>query len=156
MNVCESDALEAFSLPVFMLQDAADSIREVKIGEEHKKQKERELIFMILGIVFTVLPFAGSGVGGGAARLAGVVALAGEACNLGLAIAESVHDSEFALFHIITALLGAGGVRVKDPRAAFRAAAVARQGLGPEKLKLFSPAFRRKDEIIQKLIKRCP
>ncbi|KAF4505245.1 hypothetical protein G6O67_007215 [Ophiocordyceps sinensis] len=158
MNVSESDALTAFSMPVFMLQDASESIKEIKkIGEEQKEKKTRELIFMILNIVFAVIPFAGLGgsLVGGVTRLAMMATLIGELGSFAVGIAEIVEDPASAPFVVLGMLLGATGIRVKGPRIAFRDAAQARHALGPEQLKLFSPAFRRKDEIVQRLVKKC-
>lgn len=73
LDADEADVLTAFSMPLLMMQDASNSIKEIKeIGKEQKETKTRELVLGILSIVFAVIPFAGQAASalGGAARLA--------------------------------------------------------------------------------------
>ncbi|KAF2742160.1 hypothetical protein M011DRAFT_490818 [Sporormia fimetaria CBS 119925] len=54
------DIILSLSTPTFMLQEATESIKEIKdIGQEQKEQKTWDLVMMVLAIVFTVIPFAG-------------------------------------------------------------------------------------------------
>ncbi|PCD42738.1 hypothetical protein AU210_005263 [Fusarium oxysporum f. sp. radicis-cucumerinum] len=57
LDASGADAVTAFSMPVFMLEDAIKSIKSVKeIGEKQKETKTRELVLSILSIVFAVIP----------------------------------------------------------------------------------------------------
>lgn len=52
------DVADTFSLPVFMIQQAVNSMNTVKnLGEEQAKKDKIGLILEILGIVFALLPF---------------------------------------------------------------------------------------------------
>ncbi|RBQ72288.1 hypothetical protein FVER14953_20617 [Fusarium verticillioides] len=151
------DAVTAFSMPVFMLEDAIESIKKVKeIGEKQKETKTRELVLSILSIVFAVIPFAGSAASalGGAAMIARAALIIGEAGSAALSIVDIVEDPASAPFAILGMLIGSKGVKVKGPRKAFKDAADARRALKGNKLEAFSPEFRRKDEIVQGLLKK--
>ncbi|SCO80967.1 uncharacterized protein FRV6_05180 [Fusarium oxysporum] len=151
------DAVTAFSMPVFMLEDAIESIKKVEeIGEKQKKTKTRELILSILSIVFAVIPFAGSAASalGGAAMIARAALIIGEAGSAALSIVDIVEDPASAPFAILGMLIGSKGVKVKGPRKAFKDAADARRALKDNKLEAFSPEFRRKDKIVQSLLKK--
>ncbi|KZL68188.1 killer toxin alpha beta [Colletotrichum incanum] len=157
----ESDISTSFSMPVFMLEDASVSIKNVKeIGKEQKETKTRDLVLGILTIVFAVIPFAGAAVQalGGAARIATAALIIGEAGNAAISIAEIVNDPLSAPFAILGMLVGAAGLRGGKigTREAFREAATARTKLGPEQLALFSKEFVRKDGLVQKIVKSCP
>ncbi|KAM0323764.1 hypothetical protein ACHAQA_008701 [Verticillium albo-atrum] len=162
MNVLEADeddVINAFTMPLFMLQDASKSIAELKkIGKEHKETKTRDLILMILTIVFAVIPFAGAAVSslGGAARIATGALIIGEAGNAAISIYEVIEDPTSAPFAILGMLVGAAGMRSgKPPREAFREAGKARQALTPDLMKAFSDEFRRKDGLVQNIVKSC-
>ncbi|KAM6509638.1 hypothetical protein FALCPG4_017287 [Fusarium falciforme] len=157
LDASGDDAATAFSMPVFMLEDAIESIKTVKeIGEKQKETKTKELVMNILTIVFAVIPFVGQAASalGGAAVIARAALIVGEAGNAALSIVEIVDDPLSAPFAILGMLIGAGGIKTKGPRKAFNDAAEARRALDAGKLKLFSPAFRRKDEAVQNLLKK--
>lgn len=152
------DVIESFSMPLFMIQDSFESIKKIKeIGAEQKKTKTRELVVLILTIIFAVIPFAGPVVTalGGAARIAMTALIVGEIGNAALAIESIVDDPFSAPFAVLGMLVGAGGIRVKGGRAGFRDAADAKRALDSGSLKLFSPEFRHKHEIIQRIAKKC-
>ncbi|ENH66898.1 Killer toxin subunits alpha/beta [Fusarium oxysporum f. sp. cubense race 1] len=154
LDASGSDAVTAFSMPVFMLEDAIKSINSVKeIGEKQKETKTRELVLGILSIVFAVIPFAGTAASalGGAAMIARAALIIGEAGSAALSI---VDDPASAPFAILGMLIGSKGVKVKGPRKAFKDAADARRALKGDKLEAFSPEFRRKDAIVQDLVKK--
>ncbi|KAH7080580.1 hypothetical protein BKA63DRAFT_591192 [Paraphoma chrysanthemicola] len=159
LDADDADIGTALSMPLFMLQDASESIKNIKeIGEEQKETKTRNLVIMILSIVFAVIPFAGAAASalGGAARIAQTALIVGEAGNVALTIVEVVNDPLSAPFAILGLLLGAGGIRAKGPRTAFKDAADARRALDAnDGLKLFSSEFKRKDTLVQNIIKAC-
>ncbi|KAF5700609.1 killer toxin subunits alpha beta [Fusarium globosum] len=157
LGASSEDAVTAFSIPVFMLEDAIESIKKVKeIGEKQKEIKTRELVLSILSIVFAVIPFAGSAASalGGAAMIARAALIIGEAGSAALSIVDIVEDLASAPFAILGMLIGSKDVKVKGPRKAFKDAADARRALKGNKLEAFSPEFRRKDEILQGLLKK--
>lgn len=159
MDASDVDIALSLAMPLFMLQDASDSIKEIKdIGEEQKKQKTRDLVLMILSIVFSVIPFGGQALQalGGATKIAQAALIIGEAGNAALTIVEIVKDPTSAPFAILGMLLGAGGIRAKGPKKAFKDAADARRALDKgEGLKMFSDAFKKKDSQVQNIIKAC-
>ncbi|KAG7433883.1 Killer toxin subunits alpha/beta [Fusarium oxysporum f. sp. raphani] len=157
LDASSEDAVTAFSMPVFMLEDAIESIKKVKeIGEKQKETKTRELVLSILSIVFAVIPFAGSAASalGGAAMIARAALIIGEAGSAALSIVDIVEDPASAPFAILGMLIGSKGVKVKGPRKAFKDAADARRALKDNKLEAFSQEFRRKDKIVQSLLKK--
>ncbi|KAH7211590.1 hypothetical protein DER44DRAFT_821519 [Fusarium oxysporum] len=157
LDASGADAVTAFSMPVFMLEDAIKSIKSVKeIGEKQKETKTRELVLSILSIVFAVIPFAGTAASalGGAAMIAWAALIIGEAGSAALSIVDIVDDPASAPFAILGMLIGSKGVKVKGPRKAFKDAADARRALKGDKLEAFSPEFRRKDAIVQDLVKK--
>jgi len=103
----DEDVVPALSTPLSMLQDASESIKTVKeIGEKQKKQKTRELVMNIFTIVLSVLSFAGEAAQalGGAARIAMMALVIGEAGNVGLSIAEIIDNLMSAPFAVLGAL----------------------------------------------------
>lgn len=158
LDVSYEDPAVAFSMPVFMLEDAVESIKKVKeIGEKEKKAKKREAVLQILEIVFTVLPFVAEAAAvafGAASFIARGLLIIAELGNGALTIAEVVQDPLSAPFAILGLLIGPLGVRAKGSRAGFKSAADARRALDEGKLKLFSEAFRRKDTLVHKIMKQ--
>ncbi|KAK2484068.1 hypothetical protein H9L39_05860 [Fusarium oxysporum f. sp. albedinis] len=111
-----ADAVTAFSMPVFMLEDAIKSIKSVKeIGEKQKETKTHELVLSILSIVFAVIPFAGTAASalGGAAMIARAGLIIGEAGSAALSIVDIVDDPASAPFAVLGLLIGSKGVKVK-------------------------------------------
>ncbi|XWW93847.1 hypothetical protein V2A60_001786 [Cordyceps javanica] len=153
-----TDVIESLSMPLFMLQDSFEAIKEIKdIGEKQKDRKTRDLVILILTIVFSVIPFAGPAATalGGAARIATAALIVGEIGNAALAIESIIDDPYSAPFAVLGLLVGAGGIRVKGPRQGFRDAADAKRAMDPGSLKLFSTEFRRKNEIVGRIVKMC-
>ncbi|RKL16563.1 hypothetical protein BFJ68_g5178 [Fusarium oxysporum] len=116
LDASGADAVTAFSMPVFMLEDAIKSIKSVKeIGEKQKETKTRELVLSILSIVFAVIPFAGTAASalGGAAMIARAGLIIGEAGSAALSIVDIVDDPASAPFAVLGLLIGSKGVKVK-------------------------------------------
>ncbi len=154
----EDDVVTALSMPVFMLSDAAESMKSIKkIGAEEKKEQKRDLIIGILTIVFSVLPFGGWGLSaaqGGVANIARFSLVVAEVGNAGIAIADMVKDPKSAPFAIMGLFMGVGGIRA-NPRVGYSTAAGARRAMSAKDLKLFSPDFIRRDNIVQNVLKKC-
>ncbi|OBS25972.1 hypothetical protein FPOA_06504 [Fusarium poae] len=154
-----ADIVTSFSMPIFMMQDASKSIKEMKeIGEDMKETHTRNLIINILTIVFAVIPFAGWAATalGGAARIATAALIVGEAGNLAISIVEVVDNPSSAPFAILGMLIGAAGLRGgMAPAKAFKNAADARRALSANDMMAFSQQFRDKDKLVQNIIKSC-
>jgi hypothetical protein len=159
MDAEEADIVTAFSLPIFMLEDATDSIKTIKdIGEEMKKTHTKNLIMGILSIVLLIIPFAGEAAValGGAAMIARGALIVGEVGNAAMSIVDIVDNPSSAPFAILGMLVGAAGLRGgKAPRGAFKDAADARRALNTDAMAAFSAELRRKDGLVQGIVKAC-
>ncbi|KAL7819905.1 glycoside hydrolase family 18 protein [Trichoderma gracile] len=158
LDVSYEDPAVAFSMPVFMLEDAIESIKKIKeIGVKEKEEKKHEHVLQILEIVFAILPFVAEGAAaafGAASLIARGLAIVAELGNGALTIVEIVDDPLSAPFAILGLLIGPLGVRAKGSRSGFKSAADARRALDEGKLKLFSEAFRRKDSLVHMIMKQ--
>ncbi|KAF4964635.1 hypothetical protein FSARC_7461 [Fusarium sarcochroum] len=155
-----ADIVTAFSMPIFMMQDASESIKEIKkIGEKMKETHTRNLVLSILSIVFAVIPFAGMAATalGGVARIASAALIVGEAGNAAISIVEIVDNPESAPFAILGMLIGAAGLRggKVSPRSTFKQAVDARRALSSSDMKAFSPEFRAKNKLVDTVVKSC-
>ncbi|PNP52630.1 hypothetical protein THARTR1_06795 [Trichoderma harzianum] len=160
LDASNEDPTLAFSMPVFMLEDAVESIKKIKeIGEKEKESKKRDLILHILTIVFSVLAFVGElapalGAGSFIARALRIIGDIGEVGEGALSIVDIIDDPLSAPFVILEMLLGPMGVKRKGARSGFKSAGDARRALDESKLKLFSKEFQRKDELIHQIMKQ--
>ncbi|POR37747.1 Uncharacterized protein TPAR_02065 [Tolypocladium paradoxum] len=160
-GIDEGDAVIAAAMPVFMLQEAVESMKVIKdIGAKAAEEAKKRPILMILNIVLMVIPFVGEVAGplfGGAVMITRIATLIADAGNVALGIAEIIDDPLSAPFVVLAILAGggAGGSGRKPQSQSFRDAAAARRGMKGDQLALFSQAFREKDELIQKLTKAC-
>jgi chitinase len=158
----DADVATAFSMPVFMLGDATDSIKEIKkIGKQQKEADDKAKISFILDIVSIVLmiiPFAGEAAEaiGGVANVARAAMIIGEAGNAAITVADIVEDPTSAPFAILGLLMGANaGVVGKGTKGAFTKASAVRKAMSTDTLKSFSDTFRKNDDIVQNIIKAC-
>jgi len=150
----------AAAMPVFMIQEAVESMKKIKeIGKEFDEQQRKEKILFILNIVLMVLPFVGEGFGaifGGAAAVARVAALLAETGNAAVSVYQVIEDPSSAPIVLIGMLVGiGGGGRGKTTPQKFKEAASARALLKPEQLAKFSEAFRKKNIHIETITKAC-
>lgn len=154
-----ADIATALSLPIFMLQDSALSIKEIKkIGEEQKKTKTLDLVMLMLEIVMSVIPFGrgAAAIFGGAFRLARIARIAGHVGEAGLTIAEVINDPASAPFILLDALLGGfQGGKKRSSKKAFQEAAAGRKGLQPAQLKLFLESFQKKDKQVENILSKA-
>ncbi|KAL6694812.1 hypothetical protein J3F84DRAFT_395201 [Trichoderma pleuroticola] len=160
LDASNEDPALAFSMPVFMLEDAVESIKKIKeIGDKEKESKKRDLILHILTIVFSVLAFVGElapalGAGSFIARALRIIGDIGEVGEGALSIVDIIDDPLSASFVILEMLLGPMGVKRKGARSGFKSAGDARRALDESKLKLFSKEFQRKDELVHQIMKQ--
>lgn len=158
LDADEDDVVTAFSMPVFMLQDAAKQIEEIKkIGGEVEEAKKKELILNIVSIVLVVIPFVGEATAalGGAVAIARAAFVIGEVGNVALSVYEIVDNPESAPFAILGIIGTASAIRTKGVRKAFSEAAGARRALSADKMKAFGEAFVKKDAQVQRILKSC-
>ena len=159
LDTSAGDAVIAYSMPVLQLTEAINSMKDIKeIGEKAKEEAKRQLIFKILTIVFMVIPFVGESLGpliGGAASIARIALLVGEAGNGALTIAEIIEDptsAPFAMLGLIAGAAGVGSGRLSKAEA-IGDASKARGLLKDSDLAKFPQRFRDQDALIQKTIK---
>lgn len=158
LDADEDDVVTAFSMPVFMLQDSADQIAEIKkIGAEVEEAKKKEMIMNIISIVLVVIPFVGEATAalGGAVAIARAAFVIGEVGNTALSIYEIVDNPESAPFAILGIIGTASTIRATGARQAFSKAAGARRALSADKMKAFGDTFVKKDAQVQRLLKSC-
>ncbi|KZL80903.1 alpha-1,3-glucanase mutanase [Colletotrichum incanum] len=152
----EENILIAVSMPVYMLQSAVESMKEIKkSGAEAQKREQEHLILMILSIVLMVVPFIGEAVGavfGGISWVARLALLIGEGGNVALGVYDIVKDPASAPFAILGMLVGPTGLPSKGERAAFKKAGDTRRALKSGDSKLFGTYFNDKDTKVQNLI----
>ncbi|KAL6857694.1 hypothetical protein ACO1O0_005136 [Amphichorda felina] len=108
-----ADTALVSGLPVSMIKQAIESMKQVKkIGETEKEEEQKELILTIVGAVLAVVPFVGEGTAAlaGLAGLGRMIFLAGEASNAVFTVYSVVDNPESALMSMFGMLLGAGSL----------------------------------------------
>lgn len=90
----QDDVVQVVSTPVFMIQQAIDSMATVKsLGKAQKDEDKKNLIMEILSIVFVFIPFVGETIGligDVSAQLIRMIDLIGAASNEALSIVDVV------------------------------------------------------------------
>jgi hypothetical protein len=155
----DADILTAISTPVFMLQNAVNSMNNIKaIGAEVQQRDKENLILEILGIVLMVIPIIGEGGGalfGGIASIARIGTLIGDVGNAALTVYDIVQDPSSAPYAIMGLLLGGLGKSSKSEDEFLGDAAAARRGLSKDDLAQFGDAFVKSDSDVQSILKAC-
>lgn len=161
------DVVQVMSVPVFMLAEAVEGMKEAKeLGEDQEKWEEEEarnkakqLILTIVGAVLFVVPFVGEigAVLAGAATLARIALIAGETANLAFGIYGMVDDPDSALMGVLGMMFGLGGItRVGRNPKGFRDMAAKRADLrtsgGVSKI---GGNFKKRDDTLQDIVKYC-
>ncbi|KAJ2980185.1 hypothetical protein NQ176_g2789 [Zarea fungicola] len=106
------DALNVASVPVSIVKEAVETMKEVKtIGETEKEEEQKELVVKILSVVFMVVPFVGEAgaAAAGLAQLGRIISIAGEVANTAISIYDVVSDPTslpMAMFGIMMSGLG--------------------------------------------------
>ncbi|KAF9252734.1 CAZyme family GH18 [Penicillium roqueforti] len=162
MDATDADMATAYSMPVFMLADTTEQMKNItKIGKEQKKADDEAKVSFILDIVSIVLmiiPFAGEAVEaiGGVANVARAALVMGEAGNAALSVYDIVKDPSSAPFAILGLLMGADASIVgKSAKTTFSKAAAFRHAMSDGTLKSFSKEFQANDKIVQDIVKAC-
>ncbi|KAK4247528.1 hypothetical protein C7999DRAFT_14472 [Corynascus novoguineensis] len=161
------DVVQVMSVPVFMLAEAVEGMKEAKqLGEEQEKWEEEEarrkakdLILTIVGAVLFVVPFVGE-VGAmlaGATTLARIALIAGETANLAFGIYGMVDDPDSALMGVLGMMFGLGGVtRVGRTPKGFKDMAAKRAGLRTDGgVSKIGGNFQKRDDMLQDIVNFC-
>ncbi|KAK4184083.1 Mutanase [Podospora australis] len=155
------DVVTAASVPIFMLQNALESMKEIKrIGAKEREEKKKSLILLILSIVLMVVPFVGEAFGavfGGATMITRVALIISEVGNAALTVVDIVKDPLSAPFAILGMVTGSfGGVKSgQTNKSVMKDAADVRRALKDVDLKKFGKGFTVRDARIQKIIGAC-
>ncbi|KAI1852620.1 hypothetical protein JX266_002161 [Neoarthrinium moseri] len=161
------DVVQVLSVPVFMLGEAVEGMREAKeLGEdqedweeEQAREKAKQLILTIVGAVLFVVPFVGEvgAVLAGAATLARIALIAGETANLAFGIYGMVDDPDSALMGVLGMMFGLGGITKvgRNPKG-FKDMAAKRANLrtsgGVSKI---GGNFQKWDDALQDIVQAC-
>ncbi|SPQ22989.1 a8ef266c-8802-41e8-87ee-6caa1a908fce [Thermothielavioides terrestris] len=144
------DVLQVISMPVFMIQQALESMAHVKaIGEEQAKRDKINLILEILGIVFIFVPFLDD-VLPEVEALDGIWGLVAAAGNVGLTIQAIIADPESAPVQLL-GLLTAGGSRSEED---FAEMAASRRDIGGDVISKIGKTFQDLDNDFQGVVSR--
>lgn len=107
------DAIDVLSMPVSMLRDAIDDMKEVKeLAKKVNEENTKNLILKILEGVLFLIPFVGGVVGGlgrAGAQIARFLTAIERAGTAGVGIYSMVEDPDMAPVAILTMLLGGLG-----------------------------------------------
>ncbi|KAJ3499458.1 hypothetical protein NLG97_g299 [Lecanicillium saksenae] len=155
-NASEVDPFVAYAMPVFQLQTAIESMKDIKdIGEKAKEEKRKKLIMTILTFVFMAIPFVGEALGpiiGSAAAIARIALIISEVGNAALTVADIVEDPTSAPFAILGLIAGVGGGTGKVSKVeALGEASKARGLMKGDDLAKFPARFRELDGYVQKI-----
>lgn len=146
------DAVEAVSLPVFMLAQTVESMEQVKqLGKEEKEAEETELILMILTAILFVVPFAGEIVGeiSGLAWMVEAAVVVDVLGNAAMSVYDVIKNKENPAMAVLGLILGAAGGRTGKN---YSSAASMRRRMGADDVSTFGDVFKRHDDALRRLI----
>lgn len=151
-----SDVVRTMGMPVALVEQAVDSMEQVKkMGEKIKKEEHKNLILAILSAVLFIIPFVGefAAASAGLASMARIIALVGEAANAGLSIYEIVDDPKSAPMAVMGMLLGAAAL----PRvpASFSKMGNLMRAMKSEDVVNMGAIFSRKVGLVKRILREC-
>ncbi|KAG9603067.1 glycoside hydrolase family 6 protein, partial [Aureobasidium melanogenum] len=160
------DAAEAFSMPVFMLMQAVDSmaqakalgIQEEKAEEKEKEERRKNFILLIISAVFMFVPVVGEEVAlaAGLVSLARTIAIAGELGNTAIALYDTVKDPKSAIVNILGMLIGVGSIaKVERTGKGIGDVAKLKRGMTADNIAALGSIFKNNDDKLQSIIKVC-
>lgn len=162
MDADYGDIATSFSMPVFMISDTTEQMKNItKIGKEQKKADDEAKVSFIMdmvSIVLMIIPFAGEAAEaiGGVANVARTALVVGEAGNAALSVYDIVKDPSSAPFAILGLIMGAdAGIVGKSAKSTFSKAAAFRRAMSEDTLSSFSKEFRVNDKIVQDIVNAC-
>lgn len=160
-----SDAMQAYSTPVFMLLQGIDSMQQAKdLGKKEKKneaeekKRKRDFILLIVSIALMFVPVVGEEIAmaAGFASLARAIAISGELGNAAVGIYDTVNDPKSAVVNILGMLLGVGAVAraTRDGKGIADIAKI-RQGMKEAEISAMGRIFKENDDTLQNIAKVC-
>ncbi|KFY17053.1 hypothetical protein V492_00913 [Pseudogymnoascus sp. VKM F-4246] len=152
------DAAIALFVPVQMLAQAVDNMAQVKeIGEEIEAAKKKELILLIIGVIFAVVPFLAELTFSlaGLAALARFAFVSGEIANGALTISDIIQEPGSAPVAIMGMLFGFGAGAGLKSEEAFSQAGQMRKLMTDVHVSGIGKVYKRMDGDVQTSIKAC-
>jgi glucan 1,3-beta-glucosidase len=142
------DIVDTVSMPVFMVSQAIQSMNSVKdIAKTEKKEDQIKLVVMILGIIFSFIPFLDSA--GPAIGLAdGTFEMVAAAGNIGLAIQGIVAYPSSAPMELLSALTLGKTKTTED----FAGLAAARRAISDDDLTKIGPDVKAAEDTLTTLL----
>ncbi|PQE29794.1 alpha-1,3-glucanase mutanase protein [Rutstroemia sp. NJR-2017a WRK4] len=153
------DVVQAFAMPVAMISQAIQAMKQVKVlGKKEEDEEKKKIILLVLTAVIGVVPFVGE-IGAATAGLGAIattIAIAGLAANAALDIYTIVEDPDSAPMAALGLLFGIGGLGAvaRDAEGLAKIAALRRTMSGSEVVSLGATV----DEdaaLIQRITKSC-
>jgi hypothetical protein len=144
------DVVQTIAMPVFMISQAVDAMNSVKdIAEQQKKEDQIKLIILILGIIFSFIPFLDE-VGPSLGVAGGIFEITAAAGNIGLAIQGIVADPASAPMEILSALTLGKSKTTED----YAGLAAAERALTDDDLTDIGAAFKSDEDKLKTTLKR--
>ncbi|KAM7192236.1 hypothetical protein V8F20_008938 [Naviculisporaceae sp. PSN 640] len=156
-----ADAVEVLAMPVFLLEDAVESMKEVKkIGQEERERKKKELILKILEGILFLIPFVGAAIGGlgrAGAMMARMLMAVESIGSAGLGVYSLVENPEMAPVAILAMVLGGLGAGGSRGATRYRELNIAKGKLTPDQKENLGAAFKRWNPKVENIgAKICP
>jgi hypothetical protein len=144
------DVVQTIAMPVFMISQAVTAMDSVKdIAEKQKKEDQIKLILLILGIIFSFIPFLDE-IGPSLGIADGVFEITAAAGNVGLAIQGIVADPKSAPMDILSALTLGKSKTTED----YAGLAAAEKALTDDDLSNIGTAFKADEDKLGTTLKR--
>ena len=146
------DVVQTIAMPVFIISQAVAAMTSVKdIAAKQKKEDQLKLIILILGIIFSFIPFLDE-VGPSLGIADGAFEIAAAAGNVGLAIQGIVADPSSAPMEILSALTLGKSKTTED----YAGLAAAERALTDDDLTDIGAAFKSdEDKLGSTLVRGC-
>lgn len=152
-----ADAVDVLSIPVSMLRDAIDSMKEVKeLAKKVQEENKKNLILKILEGILFLIPFVGgmvSGLGRLGAGIARIIALTEIAGSGALGIYTAVEDPDMAPVAILGMVMGALGV---PSGAKYRTLGKAKRDMSPDMKANMGKSFKEINPKIESITSKMP
>ncbi|KAJ5097138.1 hypothetical protein N7456_007859 [Penicillium angulare] len=154
-----ADPVQVLSMPVALIQQAIESMAQVKkIGEAQLEADRKKLIIEVLTAVFAIVPFVGGLTADivGLAELSTIIAIVGEISNSALGIYTIVNDPSSAPMVIFGSLLGLGGLGGAASRGErdIEQLGQLRRGMSAEDVSKLGTVFSAQTSKIKTIVKR--
>lgn len=152
-NGSGEDVVDAAALPVFMVQEAVEHMRDVvSMGREIEEQEKKLFIATLLMAIFFVIPLLGEGLGAlGMGTLGRVFAALGELGDIGQDIYGIVDDPKSAPLAIFGLI--AGGAGLLDA-VSVRKAAEIRRGMSPDDIAKLGSSLKTKMDQVEQVVNK--